>query len=214
MNKSYIALEPVPGLPPMAHNALLKNFMTLSNVALSSYTVPLAENLGPSYPLTIPFYLPAETIKIFSVRLNFKMMPFRSSATGSASGGAGSVTSGASSAKNTGSNTTGITVGEDFAVTDPGHAHTMAHTHPVDVSAHTHTIVYGVSEGTEPSDITVTIDNIDRTTVLGGPFNEDQADLDLSQFITSTGWHSVELGTGQNGRIVAAVFVEALTRLP
>ncbi len=50
------------------------------------------------------------------------------------------------------------------------HGHGMAHTH--DAHSHTMTVTYGIFDDTAyPSTISLSIDSIDRTTALGGPWN-------------------------------------------
>lgn len=49
------------------------------------------------------------------------------------------------------------------------------HTHSVTIAAHTHDLTYGIYEGSAAStpQITVTINGVDRTSALGGPWDDD-----------------------------------------
>lgn len=82
------------------------------------------------------------------------------------------------------------------------------HNHTVTIPDHTHELIFGIYESTAPTDITITIDGQNVTDNLGGPFNENKTDLDLSPFITSTGWHTLELGSATLGRLNASLFIQ------
>lgn len=57
-------------------------------------------------------------------------------------------------------------------------------------------------------------DGVDRTTALSGPWGSgssiDVSDLDISAYITSTGWHEVALTSTTLGVIIAQVTTKAL----
>ena len=88
------------------------------------------------------------------------------------------------------------------------HVHGIAHTH--NIPAHTHDIEYGIYEATTPQNVTIAIDGIDRTTALGGPFNSNQANLNLTSLVQLPGWHSLSIGSSRLGRINASLFIQAL----
>jgi len=87
-----------------------------------------------------------------------------------------------------------------------------SHTHTV--NDHTHPISYGIYISTLPTSITVKINGVDRTSALGGPFNSDQANLDISSYLVIGQWNTIELGSSQLGRIDATVFIQALMGIP
>jgi len=87
-----------------------------------------------------------------------------------------------------------------------------SHTHTV--IDHTHPISYGIYISTLPTSITVKINGVDRTSALGGPFNSDQANLDISSYLVIGQWNTIELGSSQLGRIDATVFIQALMGIP
>jgi len=62
----------------------------------------------------------------------------------------------------------------------------------------------------------VYIDGTDRTTALGGPWGSgssiDVSELDISAYITATGWHEFALTSTTLGVIVAQVTTKALLK--
>jgi hypothetical protein len=88
-----------------------------------------------------------------------------------------------------------------------------AGTHTHTVNDHTHPISYGIYISTLPTSITVKINGVDRTSALGGPFNSDQANLDISSYLVIGQWNTIELGSSQLGRIDATIFIQALMGL-
>lgn len=89
-------------------------------------------------------------------------------------------------------------------------AYTGEHSHDFSVPDHTHPLQFGIYEGTTPINVTVKVNGVDRTSALGGPFNSDQADLDIAPYLTVGQWNTIELGSGRLGRIDATVFVQVL----
>lgn len=87
-----------------------------------------------------------------------------------------------------------------------------------DEGAHTHSLnapsaLYdtGMAQG-----VHVFIDGVDRTTALNGPWGSgssiDVSDLDISAYITSTGWHEIQLSSSTLGVVVAQVTTKALLK--
>lgn len=97
-------------------------------------------------------------------------------------------------------------------VTIPAHQHTVtipAHEHTVTISAHTHTLTYAINDdSTYPGNVTVTIDGLDRTAALGGPWGTTVAtfsvELDITQYIADPlrQTHSIVVGCGIGQGIV------------
>lgn len=79
------------------------------------------------------------------------------------------------------------------------------HFHQVDIPAHQHDLVHGIYLGPTAADVGVIINGTDRTVALGGPFNSNQDELDITQYIT-TGWNTVQLTSSGLGRIHATMF--------
>lgn len=91
--------------------------------------------------------------------------------------------------------------------TTPNHSHNIEHTHTT--PNHTHNLTFGIYEGTAATGVTVTINGVDRTAALGGPFNADQSGLDIAQYLVVGQWNTILLGSSQLGRIDATVFLQA-----
>ncbi len=70
------------------------------------------------------------------------------------------------------------------------HTHTVtisAHTHTVTLTDHTHTLSYGVYEQTASATpgVSISINGVDRTAALGGPWNTDQ-NIDITTYLLDT----------------------------
>jgi hypothetical protein len=84
--------------------------------------------------------------------------------------------------------------------------------------AHTHSLnaPSGLYDTGCAQGVHVFIDGTDRTTALGGPWGVgstlDISDLDISAWITATGWHEVAISSTGLGVIVAQVTTKALLK--
>lgn len=185
-----------------------------------------------SHNCRLRFELPPNAVNaVNACHLSFSLQPFRASQQ-TASGASSSSTTGGSGHQhdifvkaNSGLNTAlyvdltsqshiGKNVGQDddTGLTDldsPAHSHGMAHTHPL--NAPTGLYDTGCAQGCH-----VFIDGVDRTTALGGPWGGgssiDVSDLDISAYITTTGWHEVAITSTTLGVIVAQVTTKALLK--
>ncbi len=83
-----------------------------------------------------------------------------------------------------------------------------SHDHAVAIPSHTHGMTYGIYASTTASAVQVAINGTNRTAALGGPFSTDADSLDITQYLTPTGWNTVELGSATLGRLGATAFVE------
>lgn len=99
------------------------------------------------------------------------------------------------------------THGMEHTHSTPNHSHNIEHTHTI--PNHTHNLTFGIYEGTAATGVTVTINGVDRTAALGGPFNADQSGLDIAQYLVVGQWNTILLGSTQLGRIDATVFLQA-----
>lgn len=80
-----------------------------------------------------------------------------------------------------------------------------------DEASHTHTltpnlsITDGVFESTTATNVTVKINGVDRTVVLGGDtgFNVDQAELEVAGYLTLGAWNEIDFTPATLGRIKA-----------
>jgi hypothetical protein len=95
------------------------------------------------------------------------------------------------------------------------HSHNIPHTHNVDVPAHTHGITYAIYEGAYPTAVSITIDGVDVTTVLGGPWNPDAVtnsylDIDITKYTASSGTHIIQLTTTGQGRCIPLLIIKSV----
>jgi hypothetical protein len=78
--------------------------------------------------------------------------------------------------------------------------------HSHNIPAHTHDQVYGIFEGTNAQQLRLFIDNVDRTSELGGPWNA-QASMDITRYLLDDqglpvrGAHSIKVTTAQLGAV-------------
>lgn len=99
----------------------------------------------------------------------------------------------------------------DFTV--PSHSHSFSvpsHSHAFSVPAHSHGITYGIYKSTYSRQISVHINGINRDIELGGKFNIDKSNLDITSYLVKGQWNTIDLYSSQLGRIDASVFVQAL----
>lgn len=82
------------------------------------------------------------------------------------------------------------------------------HTHDVAIPEHLHDITYGIYESTSATGVKVYVDGTLRLDNGGAGYTTEQANLDLSTWITTSGWHYIELSSTQLGRISAAYFLQ------
>ena len=78
------------------------------------------------------------------------------------------------------------------AVTGTTSSAETAHTHSVTLPSHTHSLVFGIYEGAGPTasaNVTVTINGVDRTAALGGPFDGDFLGKDITQYLQDAQGH-------------------------
>jgi hypothetical protein len=85
------------------------------------------------------------------------------------------------------------------------HTHLIPHTHNVTSNV---TLTYGIFEGTTATNVKVLINGTDRTVALGGAaggFTIDQAELEISQWLTIGAWNTFELQPSILGLVHADV---------
>jgi len=83
------------------------------------------------------------------------------------------------------------------------------HAHAFSVPDHTHNINYGIYESTTATNVKVYVDGVERLNNGGAGYSTNQSNLDLTQWITTSGWHYIELSSSTLGRINAAYFIQA-----
>lgn len=98
---------------------------------------------------------------------------------------------------------------------DGDHRHSLRkHTHRYTVPDHGHGLLFATFRSGTPKNVRISINGVDITEALGGPFNEDQESLDLTQYVQAIGWNDIQFSCGPDsidpprGRIRASIFVE------
>lgn len=203
------------------------------------YPYTIAENADASNPVVMEIVIPEDCRGVQSVKLWYKLKPFRAYSKSAASGGGSTQTSGNS----TGSLATkpsdvvpSVTIGYVSGHTHPidgpgvpstgsggGHNHTTTvtmpqhmhyvneHNHSVTIPAHGHGIVYGIYIGPQANSATLVVDG---TTV--GSYASLTA-FDIAQYLTKTSgritrdlWHTVQILPDNLSRVEAQAFVIAV----
>jgi hypothetical protein len=104
--------------------------------------------------------------------------------------------------------------GHSHNVSTPSHTHTVAdHTHTT--PAHTHGITYGIYSSGYPTAVSITIDGVDVTSALGGPWNPsvgdpNELDMDITNYTASTGSHEIQLTTTGQGRCIPLLVIKSV----
>jgi hypothetical protein len=81
-------------------------------------------------------------------------------------------------------------------------------------SAHTHATTFGIYEAAAyPTNVGILIDSVSRTVALGGPWNPTAGDdkvlnLDLTKYITTIGYHTIEISTDDMGRCIPFLWIK------
>jgi hypothetical protein len=91
----------------------------------------------------------------------------------------------------------------------PTHSHSISkHSHSI--STHTHAINYSIYEsGSAATNVKIYVDSILRLDNGGSGYTTSQNSLDLSSWISTSGWHTVELESSQLGRIDASIYIKS-----
>jgi hypothetical protein len=83
------------------------------------------------------------------------------------------------------------------------HSHGMSHTHSI--PNHTHGITYGIYENSATNNtVTIYVDGVQRAST-----SSKDASVNLSSWITTKGWHTVELRSTVLKRISAGLFIKS-----
>lgn len=95
----------------------------------------------------------------------------------------------------------------------PSHYHTVdipSHSHSFTVPSHSHPIQHGIYKSTYARQLSVHINGVNRDYELGGKFNVDRHNLNITPYLVKGQWNTIDLYSSQLGRIDATVFVQAL----
>jgi len=95
----------------------------------------------------------------------------------------------------------------------PSHSHSFSipsHDHSFSVPSHSHPISHGIYKSTSARQISVHINGVNRDIELGGKFNVDKYNLNITPYLTKGQWNVIDLYSSQLGRLDATVFIQAL----
>ncbi len=194
---------------------------------------PYPDDADATFPYNFDYVIPANFQRLVSAKLSFKIRAYRtySTFTPGATTGGESVTHTHTSATHNHNHGHTIPIGAgpftnavgqsaaggqlqdafgpttapvnaDATNTTPGAtgANTVDHTHTM-----SGTSVLGIAEDVAPVNpgITVSVDGTDVTTALGGPFNSDQVEIDVTQVLKTAVklWHTLSLQPNKRVRI-------------
>jgi hypothetical protein len=108
--------------------------------------------------------------------------------------------------------------------THPTHSHGIAHTHDVidhrhAVAGHGHDLTLAIAEGGSASQLAILIDGVDRTTALGGPW-DDEVEIDVRQYLINArqepvvGTHTFEVQSDTVGAVEVTGHIYCVLRPP
>lgn len=168
-------------------------------------TIHEADNVDATHPLKLKFYIDDGVISVNKVKLAFSLEKFRAYETGAAAGGA---------QVNLELEYYELFTRDTYlyyyeSPTPVAHNHMMDHTHKLNLPNHTHQIIYGIYEGTVATGVKVKVDGVERLNNGGSGYSTDQNSLDLTEWITTSGWHTIELTSTQLGRINASIYIKS-----
>lgn len=185
---------------------------------LNSWQQNMADNFDSNHSAKLKFYLPPNAGDRVNLSLSFSLEKFRSYVDT-----VGHYTSFKQTdevpgyildrAVSTNGEHSHSSLGWTGAAGNHNHTINLQHRHGIDLS-HTHPLKHAVFEGTAPSNVGIKIDGVDRTSVLGGPWNGEVqiSDLSIKPYISANGWHTIEFFMPENvenpviGRVVANLF--------
>lgn len=97
----------------------------------------------------------------------------------------------------------------DHAMNIPSHRHSMnipAHNHNISIPDHTHDIEHGIFKGSMAGQISVYVNGTD----VGGRWNGDRDDIDISKSMLKGYFNKIEIFSTQLGRIDATIFAQVM----
>lgn len=185
----------------------------------NSDNVSESDNIQDGFPLTLDFYIDSKVSKITGALLNYKQKSFRTYSTTASDGGGSTVTSQSSQSRadmtqgvayastgNTGPANAVDNHYHSFSV--PEHEHPFSlpnHTHAVDIPPHAHNLNFGIQEqAISDYAVDVYVDGTKRASV-----SDQQGIIDLTTYITTAGWHTIELRSTTLKRVSAQINIKS-----
>ena len=217
------------------HSKTARAIYFTSNGVANEQNIGRADNVEDGYPMRLPFNIGTEVSQIVQAKLKWDISPFRTYSKGAASGGGvkttpsgGGSTSGASSKSTTDAVWGGSSIAESTSAVTAGslpHQHTIlksklshghgmnhyhstpAHSHALDIT-HDHAPQFGILTTPVSSNwVAIYIDGTYRTAI-----DAQRGEVDLSAWITTNGWHTIELVATSMKRIDASLFLKTYIR--
>jgi hypothetical protein len=178
---------------------------------------PYNDNVDNNSPAYIDYVLPKNFQRIVSARLSIRHRAYRTYnsftavSTGAETGHShshahtipitGAVFANAVGWDGAGQNLKGTGGGNTGNINTNAQG-SSGHTHPLTLTG-----ALGVTEAAAPVNpgTTIAFDGVDQTAALGGPWNSDQVEIDITKFISTAVsiWHTVSLQPNQLVRMVA-----------
>jgi hypothetical protein len=187
-----------------------------ANIRYFAWGDSIVDNVDSSHKLKLKFYIPDGVLKVQKFTLNFSVEAFRAYETGAADGGGATTnTKGTNAMTSSALGTTdefGDPVFSDLETETGGyvqdHAHLWNWQHSHTVPSHTHDIAYGIYESTTAQGCKVYVDGTLRLSNGGAGYSTDQSNLDITEWVSTAGWHYIEISSTRLGRINAAYFAQ------
>lgn len=198
------------------------------------------DNIQSGFPLIMPFNIDDSVSKINKVLLKYTQQKFRTYSKTASSGGSYNTTSGGGGSvssttgteggiiqptdtKLTGSYSVDMSVvphqvaglGHYHSLQIPDHDHSFSipnHTHSVSIGSHTHNLDFGIQEQAISNyAIDVYVDGVLRVQIPNSPENA-QGIVDLTEWVTTVGWHEIEIRSTTLKRVSAQLNIKSYIR--
>jgi len=195
------------------------DYKNIRGLVPASDTIQLADNVDATHKLELKIYVDDSVKQVKSAKLAFSLENFRSYGTGAAAGGDHYHLMFQVQIEEAPSTYANVYL--ESALGDASLYGLMADIDQTNQlytrgssNTHEHDITHGIYEGTAATGVKVYVDGTLRLDNGGGGYTADQNGLDLSAWITTGGWHTVELESSQLGRINASLFIKSYVQMP
>lgn len=199
---------------------------------LQVWGFPVIRNVDGTHPLKFKLYIDDNTISVKQVKLAFTLEPFRTdskaiivgspSVNTTSSGGyydASGVSQHWGSPKYVPTLHTVLYLTETTPAGEGVYVHyeDFVHDHPFKIPDHHHSlqghthasnIQYGIFESTSATGVTIKVDGTVADNNGGTGYSSDKTDIDITQYVQTSGWHTIELTSTQLGCINVFVYIK------